>query len=75
MTTKLELVQAAQSAAAMSVELKTAKVTDAKKQAFEALGIPHTNWRFFSDHFDGARQQYVVNSEQPIEPEAPAKTA
>jgi hypothetical protein len=73
MTTKLELIQAAQSAAAMSVELTglplatEAKVKDAKKKAFDGLGISKKNWQFFSDHFDGARQQYVLAAEAPIE--------
>lgn len=71
MTTKLELIQAAQSAAASSVDLHgEAKVIAHKRQSFEGLGVPRTNWQFFSDHFEGSRRQYVINAEQPIEPEA-----
>ena len=74
MTTKLELIQAAQAAAAKSLDITEAKALEEnRKGAFDALSIPETNWQFFHDHFNGARSQYLINAEAPILPAAPAK--
>ncbi len=71
MTNKLELIQAAQQAAALSLDTKPAALPAAKKEAFAALAIDKANWQFFSDHFDGARRQYSIAAETPIEATKP----
>jgi hypothetical protein len=75
MTTKLELIQAAQSAAAQSLNLEDPKeILAARDDAFTATAVPDTNRQLFNDHFQGARHQYHVNKDEPLAP-AKAKAA
>jgi hypothetical protein len=75
MTTKLELIQAAQSAAAQSLNLEDPKeIHAARDDAFTATAVPDTNRQLFNDHFQGARHQYHVNKDEPLAP-AKAKAA
>ena len=70
-TTKLELILAAQSAAAKSVNITEEKpLVEFVKAEFDALQIPETNRQFFNDHFSGSRHQYRVNADEPINPPA-----
>ena len=72
MTTKLELIQAAQNAAAQSLTTKTeAELVEFRKTAFASLSISKKNWQFYADHFNGARQQYLVNAREPIAEDHP----
>jgi len=72
MITKLELILAAQAAAAKSLTAKTAaELVEAKKTTFDGLAISKKNWQFFSDHFDGARNQYAFNAREPIAADHP----
>lgn len=73
MTTKLELLQAAQAAAALSLTLTGHKeIHAARDAAFDACAVPDTNRQFFNDHFQGARHQYHLNQDEPV---LPAKSA
>ena len=74
MTTKTDLIIAAQTAAANSLEIEEAKLDQHKKDVFAALSIPSTNWQFFSDHFNGARRQLIINVDQLLEIEPRKKT-
>lgn len=72
MTTKLELLLAAQKSAADSLHLTgtAAKPVDVEahiKSEFSVLSIHKDNWPFFRDHYNGARLQYIHAVNQPID--------
>ena len=70
-TTKFELILAAQAAAAKSLNITEDKALhEFLKAEFDALAIPDTNRQWFNDHFNGARRQYHINDDVPLNPPA-----
>lgn len=73
MTTKLDLLLAAQKSAAASLDVPAThlKPFDAEahaKSEFAALSLPNEHWPFFRDHYNGARQHYIHAAGQSLEP-------